>query len=529
MKAYLVAALAMTMLLAPAAARADTFTVAAGDATSLQAALDQAAAHVNAAGADVVSVPAGTYSGSFSYAGDAVEIQGAGDKTTTLTSAGITTLELDAPGSAVSSLGIGNTSGTYGFGLDLLQGGTVRDVELHASGNNVIGMRSLGDSSLTRARVVVSSTSTGVRVSGGASATISETRVEGAAGSSKAVVSDGIGSMAKVARLRSLGVTLPLRALFGGALTVRDSLLVLPAGVFATALEAGDANNPSTHTATLGADRVTIVGDPAASQRGAFAYANSAGDDFNVSVHNSVISGVLNPLHCYAAAGTGRTTADWSSLPETGDSSTGAGCTAARTNAVASAPIFVDAAVGDYRQRHDSPLIDAGDPAPLAPIEDLDGLPRPVGPVDLGAFEDQTPVATLTEPTPASDTALPPAPDLVPPTVTLVVKPRMSLAKALHRGIRARIACSEACGYTATVRISRRTAKRLRMTGAVTVGKQAASLSGAGTRQLTIRFTRRARKALRHRGSVKIQVGAIATDPAGNTGRAPRRAVTLRR
>jgi hypothetical protein len=528
MKAYLVAALAMTMLLAPAAARADTFTFAAGDATSLQTALDQAAAHVNSAGADVVSIPAGTYSGSFSYAGDAVDIQGAGEKTTTLTTAGITTLEIDAPGSAVSGLGIGNTSGTYGFGLDLVQGGTVHDVELEPSGNNVIGMRSLGDSSLTRARVVVSSTSTGVRVSGGAAATISETRVEGAAGSSKAVVSDGVGSTVKVNRLRSLGVSFPLRALFGGALTVRDSLLVLPAGVFSTALEAGDNNNPSDHTATLDADRVTIVGDPATSQRGAFAFANSAGDDFNVSVHDSVISGVSNPLNCYASAGTGQTTTDWSSLPATGDSSTGAGCTVTRTNAVVGAPIFVDAVGGDYHQRHDSPLIDAGDPAPLAPTEDLDGLPRPVGRVDLGAFEHQTPLS-LTETTPTSDTVQHPARDLTPPTVTLMVKPRMSLAKALQRGVRVRMGCSEACGYTATLRLSRRTAKRLPMAGGVTVGERAASLSGAGTRQLTIRFTRRARKALRHRGSVKIRVGAIATDPAGNTGRAHTRAVILRR
>jgi hypothetical protein len=54
-------------------------------------------------------------------------------------------------------------------------------------------------------------------------------------------------------------------------------------------------------------------------------------------------AGVKTPLRCDSTVGKGSTTADWSSLPATGDSSGGAGCTVARTNPVPGTPIFVDA------------------------------------------------------------------------------------------------------------------------------------------------------------------------------------------
>ena len=68
----LAAALPAACLLAPATASADTFNVVAGDASSLQSALNQAASHANAGGPDVVSVPAGAYAGNFTYNGDPV-------------------------------------------------------------------------------------------------------------------------------------------------------------------------------------------------------------------------------------------------------------------------------------------------------------------------------------------------------------------------------------------------------------------------------------------------------------------------
>jgi len=387
----LAAALPAAFLLAPAAASADTFDVIAGDAASLQSALNQAAAHANSGGPDLVSVPAGAYAGNFSYTGDPVEVEGADQATTKLAATSGTTFRLDAPDSAVSGFSIENTEpGLIGFGLKLIKGGTVRDVELAATGNNVFGLYSLGNTSISDARVVVGSGgNTGLVQANTGTTTITQMTIDGPGGSSSVgVQADAPGAVVQASGLRSRGVSHPLGATFGGSLMVRDSLLVLPAGVPAIALRVGDNSNPTNFTSTLVADRVTIVGDPAANQSGASVFANSAGDDFEVSLHDSLLQGVAHPLSCSSPLGKGSATADWSSLPG-GDSSGGAGCTVARTNAVAGTPIFVDAPGGDYHQRHDSPLIDAGDPAPLTAIHDLDGLSRPVGRVDLGGYEYQ--------------------------------------------------------------------------------------------------------------------------------------------
>ena len=51
---------------------------------------------------------------------------------------------------------------------------------------------------------------------------------------------------------------------------------------------------PANFTSKLAADRVTIIGDPAANQSGARTYANSAGDDFEVRIHDSILSGITH-------------------------------------------------------------------------------------------------------------------------------------------------------------------------------------------------------------------------------------------
>jgi parallel beta-helix repeat protein len=50
-------------------------------------------------------------------------------------------------------------------------------------------------------------------------------------------------------------------------------------------------------------------------------------------------------------------------------------------------PQFVDAAVGDYRLQSTSPCIDAGDASVFTLATDLDGNPRIVGIIDMGAYE----------------------------------------------------------------------------------------------------------------------------------------------
>ena len=516
-------------LLAPATASADTFNVVAGDASSLQSALNQAASHANAGGPDVVSMPAGAYAGNFTYIGDPVQVEGVDRATTELTASTGTTFLLNAPQSTVSNLSIENTqSGVIGSALWLSKGGTARDVELVATGNNVFGLRSGGDTEVMGARIVVGSDgNTGLLQGGAGTMTISRTTIEGLGGSdSVSVRADVSGATVQASRLRSHGVPRPLVATFGGSMTVHDSLLVLPAGVSATALSVGDQNNATNYTSKLAADRVTIIGDPAANQTGARVFANSAGDDFEASIHDSLLSGIAHPLSCDSAAGKGRTTADWSSLPATGDGSGGAGCTVARTNPVAGTPIFVDAPGGDYHQRHDSPLVDAGDPAPLTAVDDLDGLSRPVGRTDLGAYEYQrqsvsaaTPV-TIAPPSPAADRT---------PTITLFVRSRLSLAKALRHGIAATIGCSVACSYRTSLLLDARTAKRLHISRRVTRGQRTTKLTGVGRRSIRIQLTRRARTALRNVASVKLMVRATATDPAGNTSASRTRRTTLRR
>jgi PKD repeat protein len=616
----LAAASSAIFLLAAGTASADTFTVTAGDASSLQSALGQAAAHANSGGPDVVSVPAGTYTGNFNYAGDAVDIEGAGPAATKLTAASTATFRLNAPASTVRGLSLENTQpGIVGYALALDKGGTVRDVELVATGNNVYGLKSSGNTAVTGARIVVGSADTGLVQASTGTMTISQTTIEGSGGSSSVgVAADAPGAIVQASRLRSRGVPRPLRAVFGGSLSVRDSLLVLPASVPATALEVGDNNNPTNFTSTLAAERVTVVGDPASSQTGALVFSNSAGDDFEISIHDSLLVGVKKPLQCFSSAGTGSATADWSSLPGA-DSSGGAGCTVARTNPVAGTAIFVDPAGGDYHQRYDSPLIDAGDPAPLTALDDLDGLPRPLGRVDLGTYEyqrrsplvsvsatpagattgqDVTFVATASDPDPGDSplayswsfddggtatgasathafaTAGPhtatvtvidptgqstsaastvtvidptgqstsaastvtltapagsaPVPDRTRPTITLRVKSRLSLTRALRRGIPATIGCSEGCTYKATVRLDPRTARRLHIARRVTLGKRTTSLTAAGRRTIRIKVARRARTALRNLASVKLLVRATATDPAGNTSPARARKTMLR-
>lgn len=388
------------LLATPGAARADDFPVTPNDPVSLQTALDAAEAHP---GPDRVIIPAGTYqpggTSSFAYqpvspSNNGVEILGAGRSSTLLTKAATTgaTLIVNGPDSVVRGLTVENDNTDVNdpkVALDLLSqagGSIVEDVELR--GPTAGGFAFRGDANVTvqRSRVVVRGPGTGLRQNAGA-LTLTDTSVEALTSSGVGVNASGIGASADVARVRSVGMSTAFSATFGGAaLTVRDSLVVLPAMSGGTALNAGDNNNTlSNHTATVEADRLTVVGATGQNHRGVRVSPNSAGDSFQVNVRDSLFRDVATPLECSATnGGSGAVTADWSSLPTTGDVSSG--CPVTRSNPVLGTPVFADA---DYRPRFDSPLVDAGNPDPLAPTFDLDGLSRPVGRRDVGAYEYQ--------------------------------------------------------------------------------------------------------------------------------------------
>jgi hypothetical protein len=124
------------------------------------------------------------------------------------------------------------------------------------------------------------------------------------------------------------------------------------------------------------------------------------------------------------------------------------------------------------------------------------------------------------------------SPGVVPhhtaPTIRLVVKSRLSLAKALRGGIPAVIGCSEACVYRATLTFDARTAGRLHMGRSVPLGTRTTTLPATGGHAITIRLTRRARGALSHVRGARLVVSARATDLAGNASQPSTRTTTLR-
>jgi hypothetical protein len=375
------------LALAPIA-QANTYSATPSDATSLQTALDSAGTHP---GDDTVEIPAGTYAGSFLYSWpNSVQIVGAGRAATKLIGAasGKTTLLLDAGGSSVRGLSVAATVGPTSYALRLPVGGTLDDVELRADGTDTWAVAAGGDLTVTNSDLTVVQSAVAVRQEGGM-LTMSDSTIHGTGNDNDGIEADSPSATADIARIQVTGVEYPIEATFGASITVRDSLLVLPPVFNAVALSAGDNNNAVNYLSSIQADRLTVVGVPGDIQWGAQVIPNSSGDNFRITIRDSVFTGVDIPLDCSGSPGTGQLTADYSSLPADGDSNVCTSGGISRTHPVSGTPRFVDAAVGDYRLPYDSPLVDAGDPATLAPTLDLGRLPRPVGRRDVGAYEYQ--------------------------------------------------------------------------------------------------------------------------------------------
>jgi Ca2+-binding RTX toxin-like protein len=126
-------------------------------------------------------------------------------------------------------------------------------------------------------------------------------------------------------------------------------------------------------------------------------------------------------------------------------------------------------------------------------------LPRP---------EPQLPQRTPLVTTKAADTKA--------PVTTAKVASRVALARLLKSGLRASATCSEACNVAGTLRLDRRTAKRLKLP--VVIGSGRAGSLKPGTVRFTVKLTPRARRALaRHRPrSLRLTLSIVARDAARN-------------
>jgi Zinc carboxypeptidase len=104
---------------------------------------------------------------------------------------------------------------------------------------------------------------------------------------------------------------------------------------------------------------------------------------------------------------------------------------------------------------------------------------------------------------------------------------RARLRTALRRGLRARGRCTATCRVQVSLKVDRRTARRLKLRS-TTVARASLKRLGTTTRAFRVRFTRDARSKLRRSGRVRLSAVATARDTAGGRA-AARRGMTLRR
>ncbi len=147
------------------------------------------------------------------------------------------------------------------------------------------------------------------------------------------------------------------------------------------------------------------------------------------------------------------------------------------------------------------------------------------------ARDDQTFTAAVTVTPPAPPAPAPPPPVPQPVADTTAPLARLALARqrlraVLRRGLGLSVACQEASTITATVALSSRDARRLRLRGRL--GVATGRCRAQRTRRLRIRLGRTARARLARHSTVRLLLAVRVADAAGNRATV-RRTVTLRR
>jgi hypothetical protein len=119
-----------------------------------------------------------------------------------------------------------------------------------------------------------------------------------------------------------------------------------------------------------------------------------------------------------------------------------------------------------------------------------------------------------------------PGPDVKKPLVTTSIKKTQRLSTVFKRGAAFKATTSESCVLTADMLLSKRTAKRLKLSRRI--ARKRTTLA-AGTRSLRLKPTRKAARKLRRLRKVGATLTASCVDPAGNRGAAKSHSLTLKR
>lgn len=414
---YIALAALSIALAAPSAASAVTFCVHSPEGCtgttqpSLSAALTAAAA--NGAGRDEIRIGVGLFNDgpAVNAAGSPVDIIGAASNKTAITTnsaaAGMTILSIQEPSSTISQLRVHHkTNAPTATGIALA--GDADNVMVTNQG--VVGqfdaIRAVG----TGATIDESSVSLvypadlqnrAVFAGAGTEIDIDDSYLEATV---------GVATLSSQVTLDRTRIDAKQGVVAGGGATidVRDTEIKIP-GPMASNFQGAALSAAGNGTATVDADRVTAYSEDGTGY-GVWVVPNDgAGNTSTVELHGSILDGFSVALRLSEGGGSSAVaTTDWSafnlgSVSQTGSPSYTAG--AHMTNLASVDPEFRNAPQGDLRLRHDSPLIDAGDPAYqpflggldvalLTRVRDGDGSGGP-GVADLGAreYQHRAPVA----------------------------------------------------------------------------------------------------------------------------------------
>ena len=124
------------------------------------------------------------------------------------------------------------------------------------------------------------------------------------------------------------------------------------------------------------------------------------------------------------------------------------------------------------------------------------------------------PVAIVTPPPPGGGTTPPPFKDTIKPTLKISIAKAFARASAFKKGLKAKVSCSEACSFKATLTIDAAAAKKLHISK--TLGTLKGKLTKAGSKTVYVKLSKKAQKALKHKHRTTVKLTIKATDLAGN-------------